>query len=152
MFALVLVIVVAVGIAWPFLRRRGLIPAPVEGVLDNLRQRLPLPAPQTAPVSGPAGPIGHTEQLCPQCTALNRAGVEKCIECGAPLLVETITELWNGDKRQEMVQEAIVCGILLSLLLLAMFLSNNLPVWGKTVVIFGAIIALVVRFIKSIGE
>ena len=152
MLAIVLVIVAAVGIAWPFLKRRGLIPAPVEGALQNVRQRLPLPQPQTAPVGGPGSPVGHTEQLCPQCTALNRGGLEKCQECGASLLVEKITDIWAGDKKNEIVQEAIICGVLLGILLLAMFLSHNLPVWGKTAVIFGAIVALTVRFVRNIGE
>jgi hypothetical protein len=152
MFAIVLVIVAAVGIAWPFLKKRGLIPAPIEGALQNVRQRLHLPTPQTAPVSGPTTPVGHTEQLCPQCTSLNRAGVEKCVECGAPLLAEKITDLWAGDKRNGIIEEAIICGVLLGILLLAMALSYSLPVWGKTVVILGAIIILTIRFIKSIGE
>lgn len=152
MLAIVLVIVAAVGIAWPFLKRRGLIPAPVTDALANVRARLPLPQPQTAPVSGPTMPTGHTEQLCPQCTALNRGGLEKCQECGASLLVEKITDIWAGDKKSELIQEGIICAVLLGILLLAMIISHNLPVWGKTVIILGAIVALTVRFVKSIGE
>jgi hypothetical protein len=152
MFAIVLVIVAAVGIAWPFLKKRGLIPAPVEDALQNVRQRLRLPTPQTAPVSGPSTPTGHTEQLCPQCTALNRAGVEKCGECGAPLLAEKITDLWSGSKRNEVIEEAIICGVLLGIVLLAMALSHNLPVLGKMVIILCAILILTVRFVKNFGE
>lgn len=152
MFAIVLVLIASVGIAWPFLRRRGLIPAPVEGVFQNVRQRLPLPTPQPVPETGPVAPVGHTEQLCPQCTSLNRAGVEKCQECGAPLLAEKITDIWSGDKKAEIIQEGIICGILLGAILLAMLLSHTLPVWGKTIIILGAIIAVTVRFIRNIGE
>jgi hypothetical protein len=152
MFAIVLIVIVAVGIAWPFLRRGGLIPAPIDGALQNVRERLHFPTQRPAPVGGPNTPTGHTEQLCPQCTSLNPAGLEKCQECGAPLLASNISDLWSGPKREEMIQEGIVCALLLGLLILAMVLSQNLPPMGKTFIILGTIGALTFRFVRSIGE
>jgi hypothetical protein len=133
MLPALLILVVAVGIAWPLLRQK----------------RTAATAPAAGPL--PVG-VGHVEELCPHCSRLNPPGREICIECGQQMPVERFGRLFEGSEKQELIREGIQCGILFLAMLFAMILSYNLPVTGKIVVLLVTICALTWRFMRSIHD
>ena len=137
MLPALLVLAVAVGIAWPLLFRRKAL----------IRKTTPEPV----PAGGPSGVgVGHAEELCPYCARLNPPGREICIECGQQMPVEKIASLFEGSEKQELIREGIQCGILFLAMVAAMALSYNLPVTGKLVVLLITICALAWRFLRAI--
>jgi hypothetical protein len=149
MLSAILVGLVIIGVAWPYLERRGLIPAPVNRVVTDGLERLHLrPARQA---SGDGLVATTREQLCPQCTSLNTAGRTRCFECNAPLSVLGINEVMQTAGKEELVGEAVQAGLLLVIMFVAMALANNLPLWGKGLVITATIGVLAFRFLKNNG-
>jgi hypothetical protein len=137
MLPALLVLAVAVGIAWPlFFRHKALV-----------QKTAPTPAPAGGPT--PVG-VGHAEELCPYCARLNPPGREVCVECGQKMPVERIGSLFEGSEKQALIREGVQCGILFVAMLIAMVLSYNLPVTGKLVVLLITICALAWRFLRAI--
>lgn len=146
-----LILVVSVGIAWPFLKQRGLIP---EKVLNLLPSR------PVSPVTDPVGAEGiaaapvqrgsSTESLCPYCSRLNPAFTSHCVECGGQMPVDKLSSLWEGADKQQLKFEAFQCGALLLLMILAMLLSYNLDTWGKIALLLVTVGALAYRMMKVI--
>jgi uncharacterized protein (DUF983 family) len=148
---ILLIMVVAVGIAWPFLKQRGLIP---EKVLNLLPSRPAAPVADSVGAEGvPAVPVrrgSSTESLCPYCSRLNPAFTTHCVECGGQMPVDKLSSLWEGADKQQLKFEAFQCGGLLLLMVLAMLLSYNLDTWGKIVLLLVTVGALAFRLMKVI--
>jgi hypothetical protein len=150
----VLVLVVAVGIAWPFLKQRGLIP---EKVLNLLPSRPGVPvgdtiATETVPATAPVRHGGSsTESICPYCSRLNAAYTTHCRECGGQLPVDRLSSLWEGADKQQLLFESLQCGGLLLLMVVAMVLSYNLDTWGKIAVLLVTVSALGYRLFKCLN-
>lgn len=141
MLAVVLVSLVAVGIAWPFLRERGLVP------------NLPgMPRRGEAPEEGTQSTVRAREELCPYCSRLNPAGAAKCVDCNSEMPVADFRHLWDNNGKQELVREGVQCGVLLGVMVLAMALSYNLPLMGKLLVLLVTIAGLAYRFWRTIQE
>jgi hypothetical protein len=151
MFLPILLIgVVAVGIAWPFLKQRGLIP---EKVLNLLPSRPGPAAVETLGAEAIAAPVRRgsaTESLCPYCSRLNPAYTTHCVDCGGQLPVDKLSNLWEGADKQQLKFEAFQCGGLLLLMVLAMVLSYNMDAWGKIAVLLITVGALGYRFMRFI--
>src|SRR5262245_29701547 len=143
MLPVLLVLVVAVGISWPYLKQRGLIP---EKVLNLLPSRPVTPIAETVPATAPRQGGSSTESICPYCSRLNPAHTAHCIECGGQMPVDRLSSLWEGADKQELIMEGIQCGVLLLLMIGAMVLSYNLPGYGKIAVLMLTVGALGYRF------
>lgn len=151
MLSAILIVLVVIGIAWPFLEKRGLLPAPMVRAVDGGLQRLHLRPARSADGIEEL-PTTTREQLCPQCTSLNPAGRSRCTECNAPLQVIGISEVMQSAGKEELMAEAIQSSALLLMMFFAMALTNNLPLWGKGVVLTATIGILAFRFLKTNGN
>lgn len=140
MFGWILVVAVAIGIAWPVLRDRGLLTR--IGVAPKSAQ---------APDDKNDG-LYRREELCHQCSRVNPAGRKTCFECGAVMPVENVKDLWQGSEKEGLIREAIQCAILLAVMLVAMGLSYNLPLTGKLIVLTLTIAGLSWRLLRVVQE
>jgi hypothetical protein len=152
--AILLLVGVAAGIAWPFLagkrglvRRRGEVALESAGVVGD-----------GAAVTTAEIPVrtGHREQLCPQCGKVNPAQRRLCVDCNGELpfqdVKEGITALWQGKDREELVREGIQMGGLLVVLLIAVAISSFLSPAGKILVMLGALSAMLFRMWHKITD
>lgn len=143
MVPIILIVVVAVGIAWPLLRQRGLVPG------------LPGRASSDAvPADGPGGVAAPRvrEELCPHCSRLNPPGAVKCVECAGEMPVDSIKKLWDDTGKQELIREGVQCGALLIAMIVAMVLSYNVSTTGKLVVLLVTVAGLAWRFLRVIHD
>jgi hypothetical protein len=144
MLAYVVVAVVAVFVAYPFLQKRGMVPE-----LPFLGGRI---GGGENAETVEAGALGHTEVLCPYCSQMNSGSAVKCVECGSQMPVDSIKNLWDGNAKQEVIKEGIQCGVVFVVMLTAMALSYNLPTTGKLVVLLATFAGLAWRFLKVIQD
>ncbi len=145
MLAYIMLAIVAVFVAYPFLQRKGMVPElPFLGGRANSGDGSGAGVATSEP--------GHTEVLCPYCSQMNPGSSVKCVECGAQMPVDNIRNLWDGNGKQEIVREAIQCGVVFAIMLTAMALSYNLPTMGKIVVLVATFAGLAWRFLKVIQD
>lgn len=139
MFAVLLIICVSVGIAYPFARNFW-----EERRAENAAEAS-LEASQTSVMTRPAA---TREELCPNCSRLNSASASNCVECGATMPVTNVASLWTGSEHDNLLREGIQAGALLAAMLLAMALANFLPVPGKILILLLTVCALGYRFMR----
>jgi hypothetical protein len=149
MLPFLMVLGVAVGVAYPFLwGKRGFLKKRTDAdvtVADAMTAAEGAVTPTTPRVS-------TREELCPQCSRLNPPGRKTCIECSGPMPVEDISSLWEGAQKEELIREGIQSGILFVAMLIAMALAYNLPLMGKLVILIITIAALSWRFLRAISD
>lgn len=144
MLAVLLMLAVAGGIAWPFAQkwiaaRRETELAP-EG--DTVT---------AGGVEGGAAPVVRTrEELCPSCSRLNPGGSRVCWDCGAQMPVTNFKRLFDGANKEDLTREGIQSGLLLFGMIIAMATANFLPVAGKILILFATVGVLGWRVMRGI--
>lgn len=145
-----LVLGVAVGIAYPFLwGKRGVLIKNTNSDSTAIDGAPPTPQTQEASIVRPAA---VREELCPQCSRLNPPGRKLCIECSGPMPVESVSRLWEGANKEELIREGVTSGILFLMMLIAMILAYNVPLMGKLVILLVTIGALSWRLLRAISD
>ncbi len=142
MIAVLLMLVVAAGIAYPFgqkwLAQRHLATLPVS---EEPVEVVSTPESRRA---------AFHEELCPSCSRLNPPDTKNCIECGQPMPVTNVKKLFVGTNQDDLIREGIQGGILLVLMLIAMAVANFLPIGGKIFILLLTIGALGYRFSRAL--
>jgi hypothetical protein len=137
MLIALLVMVVAAGIAWPFVHKR-LLEREAEPALEG--------------AGGSAARVGHQEELCASCSQMNPPGRKLCIECGAQMPVNDVALLFEGSNKEDLIREGVQSGIILVGMIIAMVLASFLPTVGKLVILLATIGILGYRLLKVIQD
>lgn len=147
MLAILLMVAVAAGIAWPFVSARlaaNRAAASTEPVFEGAGV-----APGVTP--RPRGSAySDKEELCPSCARLNPPGRSLCIDCGAQMPVNDIRRVFENADRDDLIREGVQSGALLIGMVIAMALANFLPTGGKILILVATIAFLGWRTLKAI--
>ena len=135
MIAILLMLCVAAGIAYPFVQKS----------LGLRREPETLDAAETATTARIAA---SREELCPSCSRLNPAERRTCIECGAAMPVASFNKLFAGTNQEDLLREGVQAGVLLAVMLLAMAIASFLPIGGKILLMLLTVTALGYRFFR----
>lgn len=139
MLAVLLILGVVAGMAWPYLKGQRALPwrgkaavAESDGSESHFRS-----------VRG---------ELCPHCSKLNSTGRVICVDCGGKLPVDGIASLFQSADRDELMREGMQAGLLFVGMLVAVALASWLPVAGKLAVIMATLGVLSYRVLHAISE
>jgi len=143
MLAVLLMMGVAVGIAYPYIRNYMASRQPVLAADGELAAEAVVAEPSRAPLR---------EELCPQCSRMNPPGAIRCFECGGEMAVTNFRKLFAGADQDDLLREGLQAGGLLLTMLLAMALANFLPIGGKLLLLVLTIAALGYRFTRVISN
>ena len=136
LLSVILIVGIAVGIAWPLIQRRRTVSVEIETgtsvpPVEQEHRRL--------------------EQICPHCSIMNASSRTVCRECGSTLPLESFSGLLGGTDKQETIRELTQAGFFLLGMIVVMFVSSWLPMPGKIAILVGTLSLLCFRFYKHVS-
>ena len=93
------------------------------------------------------------QQVCHACGLLAQPQDRTCTNCGAPLPVDTMLDVWqNKLMRGEITSEVVQIAIKVAIVLFAMTIASFLPLEVRGAIGIAAVIVIPFRLLKKLGS